>query len=399
MRILCLTSRFPYPPNRGDRLRAYHFITQLAKSHEIHLASFIAHPAERDNLSSIKPQCKLVQAVELSPLKSALTVGTNIWRTLPLQALYYRSAKMLHLINELLDTYRYDVIYVHLFRMAQYVSKRNDIYRILDLTDVISRELSLSLPHRDPISRLLYTLEGPRIQRYEQQIAQNFDEVWMISEPDRSLLASRCPIANIHVIPNGVDTNIFYPINEPSEPKTLIFTGHMGVAHNIDAAIYLSEQIFPLVQHTIPDCKLMIVGAEPGPAIQQLSKIPGLIVTGYVSDLNLYLNKAAVFVAPLRFAAGIQNKVLEAMASARPVVTTSIVNESIGAKPGWEIFIADDARSIANHVIRLINDMQLQASVGKAAMNFVKQRYNWSQVLDRMEFIHSSLHPDKIRAI
>lgn len=391
MRILCLTPRLPYPPDRGDRLRAYNVLKRLGGEHELHLLSFIASEDERRRLDALKPFCRSVQVVPLSPRRSAATVALNVWRRLPLQALYYRSAAMQRLVDETLRRQRFDAAYVHLFRMAPYLDERRDLYRVVDLTDVISSELARSMAYRGAASRLVYGLERPRIERFERQVAQRFEEVWLVSQHDGDLLAQHCPDANIRVVPNGVDLDAFHPTGQPAEPNNLLFTGHMRVFHNIDAATFLAREILPLVRRQIPDCTLTLAGADPGPEVQALAGEPGVTVAGFVPDLNAALNRAAVFVAPLRFAAGVQNKVLEAMAAGRPVVTTSIVNQGLDAQPGRELLIADDAATLANQIVALLGDEGLCARVGLAGRVYVRQRFSWNSAAAQMQRVEEGL--------
>ena len=391
MRILCLTSRLPYPPNRGDRLRAFHFIEHLSREHELSLVSFIASEAERDHLPSLRAYCQDVRVLPMSPWRSALSTATNIWRREPLQVLYYRLGTMRRLVDDLVATSGFDAAYVHLFRMAPYVAHHPHLYRIVDLTDVISREIDLSLPHRGSASRTVYRLERGRIGRYERWVAETFEETWLIAESDRQALLQFCPAANIRVVPNGVDLELFHPTGQPCAPDSLIFVGHLRVLHNIDAATYLARDVLPLVQGEIPGCTLNIVGADPAPQVQRLGQSAAITVPGYVADLNDYLNRAAVFVAPLRFAAGIQNKVLEAMAAGRPVVTTSLVNEGLGAQPGRELLVADDAQATAWQIVALLTNPPLREQIGRAGRQFVEQKYSWSHAVDRMRAIEERL--------
>jgi sugar transferase (PEP-CTERM/EpsH1 system associated) len=391
MRILCLTSRLPYPPNRGDRLRAFHFIEHLSREHELSLVSFIANESERGHLAPLRDYCQDVRVLPMSPWRSALSTALNIWRREPLQALYYRLGAMRRLVDDLVATSGFDAAYVHLFRMAPYVAHHPQLYRIVDLTDVISKEIDLSLPYRDPASRAVYRLERGRISHYEQWVAESFDETWLISESDRQALAHACPQANIRVVPNGVDLEQFHPTGQACRPDSLIFVGHLRVLHNMDAATHLAQDILPLVQKEVPACTLNIVGADPAPQIQKLGQSPDITVTGFVPGLNDYLNRAAVFVAPLRFAAGIQNKVLEAMAAGRPVVTSSLVGDGLGAVPGREILVADDAQAIANQIVTLLANAPLREQIGRAGRQFVEQRYSWNLAVERMRTIEESL--------
>jgi sugar transferase (PEP-CTERM/EpsH1 system associated) len=391
MRILCLTPRLPYPPDRGDRLRAFHFVEHLSREHELILVSFVATESQRQYIEPLRAYCRDVRVLTMTPRRSALSVAWNLWRRDPLQVLYYRSPAMTRLVDEVLSSMRFDAAYVHLFRMAPYLADHLGVYRIVDLTDVISREVSRSMPYRGPAARFLYGFERPRIERYERWVAETFEETWLISQADRSVLARACPGTNIQVVRNGVDLEALHPTGQPVEPDSLIFVGHLRVFHNIDAATYLVHEVMPLLRRHVPGCTLKIVGANPAARVLRLADEPSVTVTGFVPDLNDHLNRAAVFVAPLRFAAGVQNKVLEAMAAARPVVTTSLINEGLGAQPDRELLIADDAGSTAERIAALLRDEGLRDRIGRAGREFVRRTYSWDRVLERVRVIEQHL--------
>jgi sugar transferase (PEP-CTERM/EpsH1 system associated) len=357
------------------------------------LVSFISDEAERANIRPLQQYCQEIHLVKKSAVRSRLTAGLNIWRREPLQSLYYRDRAMQQLVNQLLATLKFDAAYIHLFRMAPYLANSPNLYRIVDLTDVISQEVVKSLPYRPWYWRLVYGVERPRIQAYEQLVARQFEETWLISETDRQVLQATLPGANIQVVPNGVDLDMFRPLNHQPTPNSLIFVGHMGVFHNIDAAVYLAQEILPQVQKAFPDCQLTIVGAEPALQVQELAQNPAVTVTGFVDDLNAYLNQAAVFVAPLRFAAGVQNKVLEAMAAGCPVVTTNLVNSGIGAKHERDLLVADQTDGLAAQIITLLQQAHLRQAMGLAARDFVQQKFSWQYALQRMAEIEAILNP------
>jgi polysaccharide biosynthesis protein PslH len=395
MRVLYLTSRLPYPPDRGDRLRACHFVERLSSEHEVSLVSFVARQAERDQEAYLRAFCRDIRIVPMSPRQSALTAAANVWRREPLQALYYRSAAMQRLVAQVVgeaaaEGRPFDAAIAHLFRMAPYLERCERAYRIVDLTDVISQEVSRSLPYRGLAWRLIYRFEGPRIRRYERRVAGTFDEVWLISQADRQVLAAQCPQANLRVVPNGVDASCFFPTHETTRPGSLIFVGHLGVLHNMDAVTFLAREILPRVRQQVPGCTLEIVGASPSPEVRRLTGLPGVTLVGYVQDLNRHLNQAEVFVAPLRFAAGVQNKVLEAMAAARPVVTTPLVNAGLGAQAGRDLLLADGADETADQVVALLRDGDLRSQIGRAGLGFVHQAFGWDRVALRMREIELS---------
>ncbi|MFZ0547487.1 MAG: hypothetical protein WAM60_18720, partial [Candidatus Promineifilaceae bacterium] len=253
MRLLCLTSRLPYPPNRGDRLRAFHFIEYLSRYHELTLVSFIANEAERANIRPLQQYCQDIHVLKLSRARSAVTTGLNLWRNLPLQSLYYRNQAMQQLIKQVIANGRFDAAYIHLFRMAPYLAQHKELYRVVDLTDIISQEVVKSLPYRPWFWRFIYSLERPRMEAFERYVAQHFEETWLISDFDRQTLQTADSSSNIQVVPNGVDSDLFHPLDEPPVANSLVFVGHLGVFHNVDAAFFLAQEILPRVQQTIPD--------------------------------------------------------------------------------------------------------------------------------------------------
>jgi sugar transferase (PEP-CTERM/EpsH1 system associated) len=395
MRILCLTSRLPYPPDRGDRLRAYNLLKHLAPHHTLDLLSFIASDEERDHVAPLQDILQSIDIVERSPARSAATVVLNLYRRDPLQALYYRSRTMEQLVRRKMSENRYDAAYIHLFRMAPYLAPYTSLYRIVDLTDAISMEIRRSMQYRRSLSRLVYAIERPRIEWCERWVCNTFEETWLISDADRQALSTACPEDRVHIVPNGVDLDRFSPSDEEPNHDLILFVGHMGVFHNIDAASYLVQEILPLVRQRAPECQLEIVGADPSPVVLKLAADPAVEVTGFVPDLNAALNRAAVFVAPLRFAAGIQNKILEAMAAGRPVVTTSLVNQSLGAEPGREVIIGDTPAEVAGQIVALLSDRQRAEKIGRAARQFVRRTASWGHAVRRMEAIERELGEDR----
>jgi sugar transferase (PEP-CTERM/EpsH1 system associated) len=387
VRLLCLTARLPFPHDRGDRLRAYRVLETLAEDHELTLLSFVESAEQRENARQLESICRDVRVV---PRGRAVSLGVTAlqgWRRLPLQVLYYRSRPMRRLVARSLAEGRFDAAYVHLFRMAPYIRRGDLPYRIVDLTDVISSEVARSLPYRSLPSRALWALEQRRIARFEGEVASEGDEVWLISRPERDLLMEIAPHANAHVVPNGVDLGTFCPLDVAEDTHRIVFSGHMSVFHNVDAAVHLAEDILPLIRRSVPDCRLRIVGASPGARVRRLASLGGVDVTGFVPDLNRELNRAAVFVAPLRFSAGVQNKVLEAMAAARPVVATTEVAGGIGAVAGRHLLVGRTSKEIAGHVTSLLADVRRRRALGTAAREFVADRFSWRIAAERVRAI------------
>lgn len=388
MRILLLTSRLPYPPDRGDRLRVFNFIKKMAEQHELFLISFISKDSEKQHLSQLEKYCRYIRLIPKTRLASLISVGLNLWRSEPLQVLYYRSRELHKAVRSHIKEWEIDVVYTHLFRMAPYTAGLTNIYRILDLTDAISLEIGRSLPYRGYFSRLLYIQEFQRIKRYEQAVSSQFDECWLISQNDADELSSGNTKQNFVVIRNGVDINIFHPLQGVEEPDTIAFVGHLGVFHNIDAAKFLTQEIFPVIEREIPGVRLEIIGAEPVEEITAMQIPNKILIPGFVSDLNLALNRAAIFIAPLRFAAGVQNKVLEAMAAGRAVITSSMVAEGIKAISGRDLVVADTPQQFSAAAVDLLKHPSRRNAIGVQARKFVENHFSWDAVNQRLDVIH-----------
>jgi sugar transferase (PEP-CTERM/EpsH1 system associated) len=375
MQILFLTSRLPYPPYRGDRLRTNHFLRLFAHDHDLTLLSFIADEQERHMAAHLAPYCHQMHLVHRPAWESIKDVAVNAWRDIPLQTLFYRSRKMEKKVENLLSSFSFDLVYVHLFRMAQYVAHHPEIYRVLDLTDLISYELQSSMPYRSIAWKFIYRFELPRIIRYEEEIGSRFNEVWFISRRDRALFLANGRQVNARVVPHSIGEE-FSSLNQNfSGPLKLLFIGHLEVGHNIDAVRYMAEEIMPLILREAPEVEFQIIGAGDLGKVRNFARFPGVRVVGFVPDLKTVFKQNAIAVAPLRFSAGIQNKVVEAMAAGLVVVTTSNVNAGLEAAPEQDLLIADNSSDFAAQVLRLVNNDPLRQRIGQAGRAFARNLF------------------------
>jgi sugar transferase (PEP-CTERM/EpsH1 system associated) len=391
MNILFLTSRLPYPPNRGDRVRTFNFIKRLSQDHEIQLLSFIESGKERERLPLLEPYCR-VETVTLSRSRSYWNMLTRATSGSPFQTMYYHSREMERLVRRHVESQDFDLVYSHLFRMAPFAPLLPNVPRVVDLTDCISRELAASIRHRPWPLRPLLRVEANRIRRYEAWVADSFDEAWTISPSDRAEILRLAPDASIHVVSNGVDDSL-YSATPRRGGMRLGFLGNLSVPHNIDAARLLALEIMPEVQRIFPDARLEIFGDGVTRSVRNLHGKNRTIVTGPVANLGAVFESLSVFVSPLRFAAGIQNKILEAMAAGLPVVTTSYGNEGLAAEPEKEILVHDHLAHFAGAVISLLQDPDRATELGEAARSFVQSSFTWDAVADRIANLTSPAVP------
>lgn len=387
-----MTSRFPYPPVRGDKVRTYNFLRALATRHEVDLISFVGSEESLSNVSALSSLCS-VETVAMSRARSLVNLGLGLLSRLPYQVIYYRSGEMHAKVRGALTGGHYDLVYTHLFRMAPFVLDgagrpmrgAGNARVVVDLTDAISSELRLSLPRRKLHLKLPYRWEASKVRAYEAAVAPLFDEAWVISEADGTEIRRLAPGARVAVVPNGVDESLFSIEPTRSKRPVILFVGNLAIPHNVDALELLAREILPRVREALPDVSARVVGHSAGPDIQSLARACGLDLIGYVPALEDAYRGAAVFAAPLRFAAGVQNKILEAMASGLPVVTTSLGNQGLGAEDDREIFVRDDPAAFAETLIQVLKDGELGSAVGERARSFVRKNYRWDRVVERAE--------------
>ena len=395
MKILFVTPRLPYPPDRGDRVRVYNFARVLSKKHSLFLLSFIQSREELKNVEELETIFDETTTILLKPWKSNLNMLTHFFSRLPHQVFYYNSDVMRRKVRQVIEEEKIDVVYTFHLRMAPHTIDLKDIYKILDLTDSVSLFLRRMLPFsRIYLKPLLYS-EWLKVRRYEPMITERFDECWLISKTDkRAIEEASCP-SNLVIVPNGIDLDYFKRDGLELDSQYLLFVGYMG-AESVDSVFYFYNKIFPLIKKEVPSAQFYIVGASPPRKVTKLAQDKDVIVTGFVKDLRSYYQKAAVMVAPMRFVAGVQNKILEAMAMGVPVVTSRFGNEGIDAQPEKEIFVENNPESFARSVIELLKNEDLRRKIGANARKFVERNFTWRKVFDRMDKIWEKISDNRL---
>ncbi len=384
MKILFLTSRLPFPPKGGDKLRVFNFIKFLSKKHDIYLISFIESQEEKEHVEELKQFCKEVETILLKPLKSYINCILHFFSKNPQQISYYRDTRMCSKIKNFIKKYEIDAVYTHLIRMAPY-AKDLKLFRVLDLTDAISLSLKRSLKYRSHVFYLFYLLEWLRVKRYEKEIIQCFDKCLLVSDIEKNAIENAKNLRNMEIIQNGVDFDRLTPSDKPYDDKKISFVGNLHSFPNRDAVMFFYNDILPLIKKEISDIKFYIIGVNPPPRILELNNDKNIVVTGPVEDLKYYLEDSACFVCPIRAGAGLQNKILEAMSLGLPVITTSIGFEGIKAKEGKDLLVADKPEDFAEKIIEIIKDENLRNDLSQNAREFIVERYNWEDVVKKLE--------------
>lgn len=390
MKLLYLVHRIPFPPNKGDKVRSFHLLKDLAARHEVYLGSFIDDPDDERHAGALTPWCRELHLARLHPRRAKLASLRGLVTGEALSLPYYRDAGLAAWVRELVARERIDAVLVFSSTMAQYVEGLG-LPVFVDFVDMDSAKWRDYAPqHRWPMS-WLYAREGRRLLAFERAVASRARAAYFVTEAEAALFRAAAPesAAKIAAVGNGVDADFFAP--DPSRPspfpageRPLVFTGAMDYWPNVDAVQWCVAEMLPRLRQRWPGLRLSIVGRSPTPTVQQLAG-DAVRVTGTVDDVRPYLQHAAVVVAPLRLARGIQNKVLEAMAMARPVVAAQGCVDVIEAENGQELVGAERADDYVQAVDRLLSDRALGDRIGAAARQRVLQAYSWPARLTRLQ--------------
>lgn len=385
MKILFLANRVPYPPYRGDKLKIFNLATRLKDKHELILLTFAQNKEDLQYKSVLEEVFKEVHFIYLPKWKSALQCLSFLWDSMPLQVLYFKNRGMQHALANLLQKHTFDAVHVQHLRMSPYMLPHPEVPAILDLPDAFSlyweRRKSVK---RSLLTTIFETMEQKRVLQYEGVIKQ-YPISLVCSVEDQQYLARIHNTNNVQLLPNGVDVRTFKAGgHDYSHHHTLLFTGNMDYAPNVDAVNYFVTSIFPLIQAAIPDVNFVIAGQRPVPSVLQLQG-PQVKVTGFVPNLAEMYNAASVVVAPLRFGAGTQNKVLEAMAMGIPVVCSNIGFAGLGIASGDGAIMQTDPQAFAQSVIELLQSATLRERIGAKGKEVILKHFDWDVVSLQLE--------------
>jgi len=399
MRILFVT---PYVPSRV-RVRPFELIRALARLEcRVHLV-MLRPPEDRWAPDTpLREACERVDEFPLSRAQTLVNAGLAFAGSSPLQKAYSRHPEARAHIRALAASGEYDVIHVEHLRGVTLVERVAGLPIVFDAVDSISHLFAQTAAHAARwTQRLTARMDLRRTERFEALAPHAFARTLVTSPVDRDAfvrLAGPGAASRIAVVPNGVDWNYFTAARAGVEPATLIFSGKMSYHANEAAARHLVTHVMPEVWRSQPDAKLIVAGRAPSKALRALGADPRVEVTGYVEDLRPLFARAAVAVSPLLYGAGIQNKVLEAMASGVPVVTSPRACASLAARPEHELLTGETAAAIARQVLRVCEDRDLAASLSAAGRAYVVREHDWTAIGRRLAALYEAVSEDGRRA-
>lgn len=380
--ILYLVHRLPYPPNKGDKVRSFHLLKHLSERHRVYLGTFVDDPEDEAYVDTVRAYCADVYVARLNPRLARIKSLVGLLTGEPLTVPYYADRGLRQWIENVSRARGFDAVVVFSSAMAQYADFAN-LPVLIDFVDADSAKWSQYAAARPWPMSWLFRREGRKLLDFERAVARQSRRSFFVADNETELFRRLAPECGdrIETLSNGVDTDFFAPEHGGPSPygadeRAVVFTGAMDYWPNVDAVSWFVAEVMPKLRQKWPGLRFWIVGRNPAAAVRELAGAD-VVVTGTVPDVRPYLRHAAAVVAPLRVARGIQNKVLEAMAMARPVVAAASCASALDAATGSELLAAETAEEFASAIDRILGASAHGNSIGEAARRSVMERYSW----------------------
>ncbi|MBE2189439.1 MAG: glycosyltransferase [Desulfobulbaceae bacterium] len=378
-RVLFLTTRFPYPPIGGDKLKAFNLLKIMSKHYDVKLIAWSYFKLPKDSyLELIKSLGVEVEVLRLNPFKAALNCGLKLFSGLPFEISFYNLSEFRKAVETSVKYDKIDVVVAFFMRSGEFV-KNMQIKKLLVAEDCRTLYQKRSYEQTDKfLQKIVRYHEWKKLHKYEKSMMDKFDAVSFVTEHDISSIKNINPHGNYKLLTNGTDVE-HYKDSSKREPYTLLFAGKMNVHSNQISAIQLAKEILPVVAKAVPEVKLIIAGADMNAEIRNLASDKIEIIEN-VSDMLPQYQRATIFVNPHRGGSGIQNKLLEALACGCSVITTITGIQGINGIDGEHLIIANDSTDFARKIIKLLGDEDLRAKIGTQARKLILETHTWDVV-------------------
>ncbi|MFQ3192714.1 MAG: sugar transferase (PEP-CTERM/EpsH1 system associated) [Paraglaciecola sp.] len=387
MKILFISHRVPFPPNKGEKIRTFHQLKHLRElGHHIHLFSPYEDKTELAHFNQLRETwCTSVEATPLKP--KAIRLLTGLVKGQPMSVANFYDKTLQQKFDQFLSGSTVDAIICSASSVAEYIFKSTALptldikpLLIMDFMDVDSDKWGQYQQSSSFPMSMVYAREQRLLAEYEKNIVKQFDASYLIAQAEVTLFNQNVMQSDkVQVMGNGLDTSVFYPpkIKQPNPAPVFLFTGVMDYKPNEDAVIWFVNTCWPSIITQHPNAKFVIAGMNPSADINQLANDNSIEVTGFVDDILPYYQQADIFVAPFRLARGVQNKVLQAFACALPVISTPMGAEGILCQADQDILIASTPDEFIAQANQLIAQPKLAESIGQSALHIIKQHYSW----------------------
>lgn len=391
--LLLLAHRIPYPPNKGDKITNFEFLKFFAKRYDVHLGTFIDDPRDAVHMDKVREYCRSAHFQQLRPLQSRILSARSLFSGDALTLSYYPRRELRRWCEQTAAANDIRRIFVSSTPMYQFVPRAaKGAVKVIHYHDLDSDKWRQYAETKVWPLSAIYRREWRRLLEYERKIALDAKAGLFVTPSEAELFRKLAPESawKIHWPGHGLDHEYYRPSNEsenpyPSGARAVVFVGVLDYWPNEDAAIWYAREIHERVRSLCRDASFFIVGMNPTARVRELAALPGVVVTGSVPDVRPWFQHASVVVAPLRIARGIQNKVLQAMAMERPVVTTRMSADALSAQPGQEIEVAETAEEFADKVVALMTDTEVAHQMGLRARERIVRDYSWQRTMERID--------------
>jgi glycosyltransferase involved in cell wall biosynthesis len=390
MKILAISTWFPFPPDNGSRIRTYNLLKWVGERHVVDLLALMQSPNDRQYLDSVRQFCRRVEVFpepSFSPMRIRSWIG--LFSLVPRYFIAHHSSEMAYMVGNWVKEESYDAVIAVTLGAAPYVVGLDIPVKWLDQHNVESEVIRRRWKsEKSAFGRFRYALTWLKARRFERLVSSSFDVISVVSQNERELM---CEILGdsyrdrVVVIPNGVESALLGYKQIKKQSRVLVYSGSLTYFPNYDAALRLCKRVLPKIHQWCSDVRVVITGRTDGVDTQSLKGIPGVCLTGYVEDVRPIVASASVLVVPLRYGGGTKLKVLEAMALGTPVVSTSVGAEGLDVQNGTHILIGESDEELAKLVVALLSDDELYARIVRNAQELVNQRYCWSKIASDFE--------------
>ena len=388
-KVLFLCNRVPYPPDRGDRISTHHVLRRLLQhGMQIRVGCLAEDDRDLESAATIAGRLEAICAPRINPKLRRAMCLRGLLTGEPLTLPYVRQSELYRTVRRWVHEDPPDLVFCYSSSAAIFVKDDDTFAKVMQFAELDSDKWRQYASRSGPFGKFIYGREARLLLEFERHVARTFDASLVVSEIERELFLEYIPDVEPLVFPNGVDVDDFQSTGDASrEPHTAVFTGVMDYDPNVDGVLWFAADSWPKVRERFPDARLLVVGNRPCAAIQKLGGAHGITVTGYVDKTQPYFDAASVAIAPLRLARGVQNKVLEAMSMALPVVATTPGSQGLGQIDADTLLVRDDAESIADEVIALFDDPVRARAIGTTAARFVRENFHWDAMFERLDQI------------
>ena len=381
MKILVVLPRFPHPLDKGDKLRAFHQIRCLSQKHEVYLFCSSHKWLNDDYFNAVKSICKDIEVVHAYKIVSAWNVLKAALSARSLQVAYWTSKKTVKKFRKFEKKVQPNVLYCQMIRTMKWV-KKSKTPKVLDFQDALSKNIERRMYHSGCFWRKVLHYEFKMVRSCEYDAIDIFDAFTIISAPDRDVIPHRRS-SEIVVLPNGIDTDCFKPIDIPKN-YDVVFCGNMNYPPNVNAAKHLVKDIMPKVWEKHPEARVLISGTNPSSEVKHLAG-EKVTVTGRVEDIRQSYAQSKAFVAPMRMGSGMQNKLLEAMSMGLPCITSKIASDALDTEADKHLLVAGDADDFAQKISALLDNEGYRTEIADEGSRFVREKFNWEKCNDILE--------------